>query len=214
MPQPQSKKIEIRRPNIQRMKITLVGLTPLMTARKTDAMKKGIIDSAPGKKGMAKKVPPRTPEEQYADSMYKINKTTHGFPAGSVKSAEVSVLGGLKETGNGALSMKRGKAMFSIFPEGHHELMKLRFKRVEQSDDWAVIPKTGTPVPVSRAVYYDWSCDCIVQFDADLLDPETILALVMKAGQVGIGAWRPEKGGNKGTFEVKQAKESKKKRAA
>ena len=214
MPQPKTNKIEIRRPNIERMKITLVGMTPLMTNRMTDAMKENIEGSAPGKKGMPNKSARPTPEQQYLESRYMIDKKSHGFPSGSVKGAMIAAIAMLRETGNGTLSMKRAQPMFSVFSEDHHELMKLRFKRVERSDDWCRIPGKNIPIPVSRAVYYDWSCDCSIQFDADLIDSETILALVMKAGQVGIGAWRPEKGGNKGTFEVKQTKKSRKKRAA
>lgn len=61
----------------------------------------------------------------------------------------------------------------------------------------------GTPTICYRWDYPDWRCELPVVFDANVLSIEHLANLLNTAGfNVGIGAWRPEKGGNFGRFEV------------
>jgi hypothetical protein len=203
-----TKEITIERPDIQRMTVTLVGTTPLIASRVSDEAKGDIEGSAPGQKtGKPKQQAKMTPEQKYLASRYMIDTKTHGFPAAAIKKAMISAVRMLGVSGSTNLSMVAAKPMFSTYPaEGHHSLMKLTFSKVEHHDDWARIPKTGTWVPAHRAVYYGWSCKVVIQFDAGLISPETVLNLVAVAGQVGLGAKRPECNGNNGIFEVAETK--------
>lgn len=203
---PQDTKIEIARPDIQRMAITIKGVTPLMACRKSELALDTIKAGGPGKKakGKARKIP--EPEDQYLAARYMINPKTHGFPASAIKKAMISAVRLGKVSGNSDLSMVAAKPMFSVYPVGHHKLMKLTFKKVERDDDWAVIPSRHVPIPVYRPVYTEWSCECVIQFDADLISAESVLALLARAGQVGIGALRPECNGNNGMFEIHETR--------
>lgn len=207
MAKTQDKAIQITMPNIQRAMFTLVGTTPLMVNRKSEAALASIKASEPGKKINTKVKPTLTEDEKYLASRYMIDPKTHGFPAAAVKQAMISAIRALRESGNTHLSMTAAKAMFTTSPSGHASLMRLRYKSVEHDETWGNLPTAArTPVPIHRAVYTDWECECVIQFDADLIPPEAITHLLMKAGQVGIGAWRPEKNGNFGTFEIKASK--------
>lgn len=54
-----------------------------------------------------------------------------------------------------------------------------------------------------RPEHAKWAIDLRMTYDADLLGPETIFNLIERAGfGVGLGEWRPEKGGQWGTFRV------------
>jgi len=198
----ETKEIIIPRPDIQQLEVTLVGITPLVTCRITEYCH---IQRPGDNTENQKKLADFSPDEQYKLSRYMIDPKTHGFPSSSVKKAMVSAVRMLGVAGRTQLSMVAAKPMFTTFAKEHHKLMRLTFSKVERDDDVGKIPKTGTPIPIYRAVYYGWSCPVMVQFDAHLISAETILHLLAKAGQVGIGAKRPECNGSNGMFEVKES---------
>jgi hypothetical protein len=54
-----------------------------------------------------------------------------------------------------------------------------------------------------RPRYTEWKLRFLVDYDADLLQPSDIVNLINRAGfGVGIGEWRPERGGEYGRYEV------------
>ena len=54
-----------------------------------------------------------------------------------------------------------------------------------------------------RPEFASWRINVIVEIDSDLLNEQDIVNLVNRAGfSVGIGEWRPEKGGEFGRFEI------------
>lgn len=54
-----------------------------------------------------------------------------------------------------------------------------------------------------RPQFNEWRANIIAEIDAELLQPKDIANLVNRAGfSVGIGEWRPEKGGEFGRFEL------------
>lgn len=207
-----AKEIVVNRPNIVAMRIRLIGTSPLLTCRKGEHELEKIKAAAPGKKTTAKKGTVLSPDEQYESHRYIIDKKRDGIPASAVKGAMVSAVRMLKTSGNTDLSMVAFKPMVTVLPVGHHKLMEIKCSRRERDDDWGVIPSRQVPIPVYRPIYHDWSCECVVQFDEDLISPDTVLNLLMKAGQVGIGAYRPECNGTNGMFEVEQVHEKKKRK--
>jgi len=54
-----------------------------------------------------------------------------------------------------------------------------------------------------RPYFHDWKARMIIQF-ADTLTVQTVVDLLNRAGQVGVGEWRPEKNGTFGTFRVER----------
>lgn len=54
-----------------------------------------------------------------------------------------------------------------------------------------------------RPEFRNWRARIVAEIDAGLLTPSDIVSLVNRAGfSVGIGEWRPEKGGEFGRFEI------------
>lgn len=58
-----------------------------------------------------------------------------------------------------------------------------------------------TPDVRFRPSFQNWKARMIIQF-ADTLTVQTVVDLLNRAGQVGVGEWRPEKNGTYGTFKV------------
>jgi hypothetical protein len=58
-----------------------------------------------------------------------------------------------------------------------------------------------TPDVRFRPSFQGWKARLIIQF-ADTLTVQTVVDLLNRAGQVGVGEWRPEKNGTFGTFRV------------
>lgn len=58
-----------------------------------------------------------------------------------------------------------------------------------------------TPDVRFRPSFQNWKARMIIQF-ADTLTVQTVIDLLNRAGQVGVGEWRPEKNGTFGTFKV------------
>lgn len=58
-----------------------------------------------------------------------------------------------------------------------------------------------TPDVRFRPSFQGWKARLIIQF-ADTLSVQTVVDLLNRAGQVGVGEWRPEKNGTFGTFKV------------
>jgi hypothetical protein len=58
-----------------------------------------------------------------------------------------------------------------------------------------------TPDVRFRPMFTNWKARMIIGF-SEVLKPETVIALLNKAGKVGVGEWRPERDGSFGTYKV------------
>lgn len=77
--------------------------------------------------------------------------------------------------------------------------------RVEPAEHWAVLNRK-TPIPLYRTHISDWTMKVHVAFDTSMLTSEAVLMMVQKVGaQIGIGAYRKDRGGSFGGFSVKSA---------
>lgn len=60
-----------------------------------------------------------------------------------------------------------------------------------------------TPVMCHRARFDSWQMDLVLRYDETMIEPEDVLTLLRQAGMsVGIGSYRPERGGGFGRFEI------------
>ena len=62
---------------------------------------------------------------------------------------------------------------------------------------------TGAPRKICRPEFTDWSCDLEILYSQNTISPEEIINTLNWAGfYMGLGAWRPEKGGSYGQYEL------------
>lgn len=183
-----------------RMKVTIVGTTPLLTSRIPED---AIPSPGPADKTRGKKSQRKTGEELYLESRYMINDRTHGFPGRAVKQA---MRGACRLLPDKKLNMTNAAIMFHTLTPDHHEYYKLKFKTVAHSKMYGRNKDKGL-IEVHRAMYEGWELEITIDFNEDCLSAQDVVNLLRLAGEVGLGAFRPEKGGTYGQFIVKAGKE-------
>jgi hypothetical protein len=96
--------------------------------------------------------------------------------------------------------MKKTALRTQIFIEGNS--LPIKFSQMVPRMDMVRTSGIGrTPDVRFRPAFEDWSARLIIQF-ADTLPVQTVVDLLNRAGDVGVGEWRPEKDGTFGTFSV------------
>lgn len=146
-----------------------------------------------------KKVPKtdRDPEQEAADCCYRTDGGEIGIPLTAFKSSLISAAHkdfGLEKT------LLR-KALFIPTTDSNRVVPIVAGDYVVRED----IVKVGanqTDIRY-RPEFAVWRVNIVCEVDSSLLTAEDIVNLVNRAGfSVGIGEWRPEKGGEFGRFEV------------
>jgi hypothetical protein len=78
--------------------------------------------------------------------------------------------------------------------------------KATMSTHWGVL-RGQTPIPLYRGIVKDWKMTLRIVYDETWLTHEDVMLLVRAAGRrIGIGAYRIEKGGAYGRFEIKSAR--------
>lgn len=176
------------------LEIAIKGQTPLIVHSWSQKAKQMMLNAQQGVKTPKQ---PKDPAQDYEDSIYRLADGRHGVPATALKNATIS----------GARFFKGSVTMASLKPVLY----------VHADDPAAgLVAITGEPRPREdmvrvgmgtadlryRAEYPDWSATIRVTFTPHMIDAASVVALVDAGGRVGIGEWRPEKGGIYGTYSV------------
>ena len=183
--------IEVRpeRIDVQRLKIRIVGDSPLITHAWSTKAKQMMLDKQM-KKGMQAKAA-KNPQQDYEESLYRLADGSCGFPAIGVKAAAIRGAKGL------GMVMSDTKAAFHI--DG--DLLKINGEPHPRED--MVRVGMGTADTRYRGEFTDWSIDLPITFNARIVSAEQIVAMLDAGGfGTGIGEWRPEKDGQFGRFHV------------
>ena len=64
---------------------------------------------------------------------------------------------------------------------------------------------TRVPDVRFRPQFVNWKMRFLIEYSDTILQPQSVIDLLQRAGSVGIGEWRPEKNGTHGTFDVLRA---------
>jgi len=173
--------------------VKIRGDSPLLMNRFSEETQAAIEDS---QQGVAKRHrEPRKPQEEYERAHYRLPDGSFAFPSNAFKEAMVSAQRWL-----GDFKMTQATGAFFILgdllplEDGHSESM-MRSDRV-------VIGRNTTSIAY-RPYFQKWEIVVPVRFNAAFISVGQILNALQQAGfSVGIGPWRPEKGGSFGTFHV------------
>ena len=182
------KVVVVKLPKFERMNIHIRGTAPLIVHRWSEKGKKQLLDDFQLKPKQPKE--PKNPEREYADSLYVLDDGRYGFPASGFKKA--------------------------IVRAGTYADMKMTFLRGVVMVEGEYIVIDGTPqmrediVKIQmtidlryRGEFRVWESTIPIIFNAGIISADQILNLIQIAGfAVGIGEWRPEKGGSYGTFSI------------
>jgi hypothetical protein len=179
-------------------KIEVKGTAPLIVHAWSHKAKQQMLDAQQGRKNPKQA---KDPAADYEASMYRFEDGSHGFPTLGFKSATVT--GGARTFGK-SVRMTEMRIALSFIPDGigtqGDMLTRIAGEPTMRED--MVRVGMGTADLRYRAEYRDWSAVLIVEYLPNMIDLNSIVALVDAGGANGVGEWRPEKDGVFGTYEV------------
>lgn len=196
----EARKIEIPAPNLGRIDVRIVGLSPYMRSPWTEREKRSLVSTEGS--GQTEKL---TPEEEYQQKLDAMlvedgDNPVYGMPpvafsegmaAAGYRLGDWSSMVELK----GALSIVNGEGEIPIESPGPEMDTRPGNLAGQGSVKLAVRPK-----------FFPWAAEVPIEFDQGVLNRKGVIRLLQDMGRgVGIGAYRPENGGPMGTFEVESA---------
>jgi hypothetical protein len=193
--------VSIPAARIEKFTITIKGDTPLIAHKWSEKAKKMMLDKQMKKAKTAK--PPKDPQREYEEAMYRFPDGGHGFPARAFKAAAINAC---RQVDN--ITMTAARGAFQVLGElvDGDMLVRLRSSEPVMREDMVRIGM-GTSDLRYRPMYEEWEADITVTHNADFMSQEQIVNLFNTAGFCsGIGEWRPSSpkcSGPYGTFHVK-----------
>jgi hypothetical protein len=176
------------------LEVDIKGITPLITHNWSQKAKQQMLNK---QMGIATPKEPKDPAEDYEASRYVLADGSEGFPAAGFKKATI---GGARFF-SGSITMTALKQMVFVLPDDPvSNLVRINGSPEPRED--MVRLETGVADLRYRAQYTDWSATLRVLFVPSLIKPSSVVALINAGGRVGVGEWRPERGGNFGMYEV------------
>lgn len=182
--------IELPPLNIQGMRVTLVGDSPLISHKWSDKAKAMMLGKQMKKAKQAKEA--KDPEQDFRDSLYEHPAGGYGFPVVAFKSAAVDacshVAGITKVLARGAFHVSGELARIEGTPTPREDMVRVGM---------------GTADIRYRGEFKEWRTTLDVRYNASVLSAEQIVNLFNTAGfAIGVGEWRPQRDGSYGMFHV------------
>ena len=176
----------------------VVGVTPMIQhAWSEKAIRIMQEAQAGGKKASAKNREPKVPKDEYHAAHYWFDEDAGiaGVPSSAFKKAMVSACRFYD-----GITMVKAKSLFFVPGENEDQLIPINGTSWMRTDP----VKVGQTTDLRYRPQFDrWSCRVSVEFYPTQIDPESVANLLDAAGAgVGIGEWRPEKGGPHGRFAI------------
>jgi hypothetical protein len=186
------REIALAKPDVRTIKITIVGMSPLICHAWSDKAKKMMLDKQTKQAKTGREA--KDPEQDYRDSLYNLPDGGYGFPASAFKKAAVRA-GTYTDDKmtylRGAFYVQGDMVTIDGTPQMREDMVRVGM---------------GTADIRYRAEFPDWSAVLPIQYNARAISLEQVVNLFSVAGfSVGIGDWRPEKDGSYGRFEVKSS---------
>lgn len=213
-------KVELKPLNIQVLKLSIIGDSPLILHAWSNKAIKMILDKQMKKAKQAKEA--KNPVENFIESLHKLpDGSGYGLPAICFKKCLVSVAN--------LADLTKVDCRFSLHVLGHvGEYLRITAPPLEEpltecdreyAKEIAEYSKSGISMRQDmvriamgtsdvrfRAQFPVWQIDDIcVRYNSSNMSPEQIVNLAELGGfSNGLGEWRPQRDGSSGTFHVKK----------
>ncbi len=183
--------IELPRIDVKLMTLRLEGDSPLICHAWSDKAKRVMLDKQMKKARQMKKA--KDPKQDFKNSLYPHHDGGYGFPAVAFKAAAVNSCTFLD-----GVTKVLARGAFHVVGE----LVKIEGSRPTPREDMVRIAM-GTADIRYRGEFRKWSVRLQIRYNASVISPEQITNLFNTAGfAIGVGEWRPQKGGSFGMFHV------------
>jgi hypothetical protein len=197
--------------NIMRATFRIVGTAPYVQAKFSEkARQKMMADMSTPKAAKKAKTErePRDYDRDFQQAQHVSTEGWNGIPCPAFRSAMIDACR--------TVGLVMTKAKMSVFVIGDGldrdegtPLVRLIGKKPERTEMLVRNDNGGADIRI-RPMWREWEADVTVEFDADMITPESVVNLLDRAGrQVGVGEGRPfsknSTGQGWGTFTVKTA---------
>ena len=183
----------IARPDFRLFRIGLRGLSPLMVHRWSEKAR-GQIERTQAQESVIGRREKRNPQQDFKGSLYVHPDGGYGFPGSAFRLAAISAC----RTVHG-INMTQARILFNVTDD----LVKLEAPAPTMDTRMARVDN-GNPDIRYRGVFWPWATEITISYNARAIDPEQIVNLIAIAGEaVGVGEYRPERGGSHGRFTLK-----------
>jgi hypothetical protein len=195
--------VEVPRIEIQRMSITVVGDSPLISHRWSDKAKKMMLDKQQKKATQAKEA--KDPWMDFCESLYWLTerpdrateddlaRARFGMPSVCFKASAVAACRDVD-----GMTMTESRGRFHV--EG--EMIEITGSVPQIREDMVRIGM-GTADIRYRGEFPTWRASLPIAYNARAISAEQIVNLFNIAGfGVGVGEWRPSQSGSYGRFHV------------
>lgn len=189
--------------------VPIIGTSPLVVHRFSEKAKREMLDRMQGRK---KPKESRNPEEDFRLASYRLGKDGYGFPAIGLKAATVSAA---RFYPRGSVTMT-GLRQFMFFhgEMGEDNIGLCRIENPVSSSPWPRMREDVVKLATNvsdlryRPEFWPWSMKLKITYVSSALSRDSVLSLIDAGGLgVGIGEWRPERGGDLGTYRIDVDKE-------
>jgi|TARA_R100000426_G_scaffold86979_1_gene69861 hypothetical protein len=178
------------------MTVKINGTSPFIQHKWAEKSLKMIRDKKAGLRVKNREV--CDPEQEFRDACYRLTDGRYGFPAGGVKQCLIGAAH--KDIGLEKTLLK--KSLFIQPDDRELNLIALITDEPKMREDIVRVGSGSTDLRY-RPEFSEWSMVITFEFDSKALSQEAILNLIDRAGfGVGLGEWRPEKGGEHGRFKL------------
>jgi len=175
--------------DIQRVQLSLVGDSPLISHAWSEKAKKMMLDKQMKRGTQAKEA--KDPERDYEESIYRLADGSCGFPAVAFKAAAVrgaKALGMVMADVRGAFHVNGELVHIVGDPQPREDMVRVGM---------------GTADIRYRAEFPEWAATLDITYNARSISAEQLVAMFDAGGfGTGIGEWRPERDGQYGRFHV------------
>jgi len=146
--------------------------------------------------GIAVQKQTKIPRECIENAIIKNINGVVCIPPVAIKQAMISASSQIK-------GMMKTRLKTQIYVIG--QSVPIKFSRMEPRMDMVKTSgMTRVPDVRFRPEFHDWSARILIEY-SEMLKAETVIDLLARAGDIGVGEWRPEKNGTHGTFRVIRA---------
>lgn len=179
------------------IRVPIIGRTPLIVNRFSEKAKRLMLDSFQGRKTPRQ---PKDPQAEYEAAFYLTEKDEYGFPVTAFKKATV---GGARFYGSQVTmtGLRASVFMRGILGSDGMPLTVIEGKPWMRED---VVRNNRNSTDLRyRPQFDEWSTTIEVTYVKSMLVRSSVLSLIDAGGLgVGVGEWRPEKGGDFGTYAI------------
>jgi len=184
---------EIKPANIVRTKVRIRGTAPFVQNKFSQKARQKMMDDMATPKNARKaktERPPRDYQQDFEQAQHRAVGGWCGIPCPAFRAAMIDAC---RTVG---LVMTKAKMAVFVIPDGFDAddgtpLVRIIGPDPEVTESLVRNDNGGADIRI-RPMWREWECDVTLEFDADMITPNSVINLLDRAGrQVGVGEGRP-----------------------